>query len=84
MEDLTFRSQQFQKITHKICINEICEKKDEKVNDQNDLKHKQICTQGTQTDYRDSETQTDLWIPSYLFTNTGRTTKIFLLKPGKL
>lgn len=43
------------------------------------LKRKTKCTKSTQTDYRDSETQTDPWIPPY----DEKLNALLFLKPGE-
>ncbi|XP_065202359.1 cilia- and flagella-associated protein 91-like [Planococcus citri] len=66
---------------HKISINSIGESKATKVKlkDFPVIKQKNKSTKSTQTDYRDSETQTDPWISPY----DEKLNSLLFLKPGK-
>ncbi|KAK7580324.1 hypothetical protein V9T40_000953 [Parthenolecanium corni] len=78
------RLEQLQTPAHTVCINGIHEETSTKENTTKTFlkMRKTVCTRGTQTDYRDSETQTDIRIPLCTFVD-GDISDIFCSVPGK-
>lgn len=78
------RLEQLQTPAHTVCINGIHEETTSAKDTAAKTlfkKRKKVCTRGTQTDYRDSETQTDLRIPLCTFLD-GDISDIFCCLPG--
>lgn len=83
--DLSSKSytEQFnQAVTSKICINNIHGSITTKKELKQSIVQKATRNKGTQTDYRDSDTQTDPWLPPCIITNNSDLSKILFLKSG--
>lgn len=78
----SYTEQSNQTSTSKICINNIHGNITTKKELKQSIVQKVTRNKGTQTDYRDSDTQTDPWLPPCIITNNSELSRILILKSG--